>query len=55
MAVFEPYPVEKVVFFPNVCLYVSPSMKNMYLKFGIFISIDFTYNLILETPYGVME
>lgn len=49
--VFDPFPIEKVKFFPDVCLYVSNSMRKKYLQFGRFIAIDFTYNLIRERPY----
>ena len=43
--------MEKVIFFPDFCLFVSPGMKKRYLEFGRFIAIDFTYNLIRERPY----
>ena len=49
--VFDPYPIEKVMFFPHFCLFVSPSMKSKYLEYGRFMAIDFTYNLIKERPY----
>ena len=44
--IYEPYPIEKVKFFPYFTLFISYSMKQMYLKYGRFIGIDFTYNLI---------
>ena len=49
--VFEPFPIERVKFFPQVCLYISNTMKKKYLEFGRFVAIDFTYNLIRERPY----
>ncbi len=35
---------------PNVLLIVSPSMKEMYRKFGQSIGFDLTFSLIREQP-----
>ena len=51
IVVFQPFPIERVRFFPDFCLFVSTSMKAKYLEYGRFIGIDFTYNLIRQKPY----
>ena len=49
--IFEPFPIERVKFFPDLIIFISPEMKNLYRAYGKFVSIDFTYNLIKETPF----
>lgn len=36
--------------YPNILLVVTPSMKEMYLRYGRCIGFDFTFNMVREVP-----